>query len=97
MANALVGTRYILDTAESVVAAGTPLRITAIHFIGAANADDVILHDGNAKLIWSAKLGTIANTGNQANISYPSPQTVDGLDLDTIDGGTLIVYLARQG
>ncbi len=97
MANELVNGRYILDTAESVVAAGTILKLASVHFTGAADVDDCILHDGNGKLIWSCKLGTLlTGVGNQASHNFGIDGTsVDGLDLDTIDGGVLIVYLAR--
>jgi hypothetical protein len=88
--------RWVLDTAESVVAAGIPVRITAAHYIGTSDVDDCILHDGNGKLICSFKLGTVATTGYQASLNFgEGGQIVDGLDLDTIDHGTLIVYLGK--
>lgn len=96
MANELVNGRWVLDTAESVVAAGTPVRIQSICFVGTTDADDCILHDGNGKEIWKCKLGTVATSGYQASISFGKQgQTVDGLDLDTIDHGVLYIYLAR--
>lgn len=97
MANALHNGRYVLDTAESVVAAGTALRLASVWFTGAANEDDCILHDGNGKLVWSCKLGTLlTGIGNQVGHNFGKDGTVvDGLDLDTIDAGTLIVYLAK--
>lgn len=89
--------RWVLDTAEEVVAAGISIRINALHFIGTTDVDDCILHDGNGKLIWSAKLGTVATVGYQAGINFGRDgQIVDGLDLDTIDHGTLFVYLGKM-
>ncbi len=97
MANELLNGRYVLDTAESVVAAGTALRLASVWFTGAANEDDCILHDGNGKVVWSCKLGTLlTGIGNQVGHNFGKDGTVvDGLDLDTIDGGILIVYLAK--
>lgn len=97
MANALLNGRYVLDTAESIVSAGTALRLASIWFIGTADVDDCILHDGNGKLIWSCKLGTLlTGIGNQIGHNFGKDGTiVDGLVLDTLDNGTLIVYLAK--
>ena len=96
MANARVSGRYILDTAESVVAAGTSLRINAVKFVGTTDVDDCILHDGNGKEIWKCKLGAVATSGCQDGDNFGKDgQIVDGLDLDTIDNGTLFVYLGK--
>ena len=96
MANTKYNGRWVLDTAEPVVAAGTPVRITAAKFIGTADEDDCILHDGNGKLICSFKLGDVSVNGYDAGINFgEGGQIVDGLDLDTIDHGTLIVYLGK--
>lgn len=98
MANLLHNGRYVLDTAESVVAAGTTLRLASVWFIGTTNEDDCILHDGNGKVIWACKLGTLlTGVGNQCGHNFGiGGQIVDGLDLDTIDHGILIVYLAKK-
>jgi len=96
MANKQYGGRWVLDTAESVVAAGTPVRITAVHFIGTGDEDDCILHDGNGKEIWKAKLGDVSVNGYQAKGEFGADGiVVDGLDLDTIDHGILYVYLGK--
>lgn len=97
MANLEHNGRWVLDTAESVVAAGTKLRLASVFFVGTTDADDCILHDGNGKLIWSCKLGTLlTGIGNQVGHNFGKDGTiVDGLDLDTIDHGTLFVYLAK--
>jgi len=97
VANTQYNTRWVLDTAESVVAAGTAIRIQALHFIGTGDDSSCILHDGNGKEIWKAKLGDVSVNGYQANISFGERgQVVDGLDLDTLTNGILYVYLARQ-
>ena len=96
MANAKHNSRWVLDTAELVVAAGTPIRINALHYIGTADAHDCILHDGNGKLICSFKLGDVSVNGYQSSITFgEGGQIVDGLDLDTIDSGTLFVYMGK--
>lgn len=97
MANTRYNTRYVCETAESIVAAGTPIRIVAVEFVGTTNEDDCILHDGNGKEIWKCKLGAVATSGYQAGRSFGKDGiTVDGLDLDTIDHGTLFIYLGKQ-
>ena len=96
MANALVGVRYILDTALPVVSAGTTIRIGGLCYVGTTDGDDCILHDGNGKEIWKCKLGTVATAGYQQSIMFGDGGiAVDGLDLDTIDHGLLYVYLTR--
>jgi len=96
MANLKHNGRWVLDTAEVVVAAGTPVRINALCYVGTSDGDDCVLHDGNGKEIWKCKLGTVATSGYQVDINFgPDGQMVDGLDLDTIDHGVLYVYLGK--
>lgn len=96
MANAVYKGRYVLDSAASVVAAGTSLRLASVFFVGTTDLDDCILHDGNGKEIWKCKLGDVSVQGCNAGHSFGRDGIlVDGLDLDTIDNGTLYVYLAR--
>ena len=85
MGNLQHNARWVLDTAEEVVAAGTSLRIKSVFYIGAANDDDCILHDGNGKEIWKTKLGTIATAGLSDGHTFGGEGIiVDGLDLDVI-------------
>jgi len=96
MPNTLYNGRYVLDTAESVVAAGTPLRLNAVHFAGTTDEDDCILHDGNGKEIWKTKLGDVSVNGYTDGSNFGKDGIiVDGLDLDTIDNGVLFVYLGK--
>lgn len=96
MANLLHSGRYVLDTAAVVVGAGEKLRLASVHFTGTTDLDDCILHDGGGKVIWSCKLGDVSVSGFQAGHNFGKDGlSVDGLDLDTIDNGILIVYLAR--
>lgn len=96
MANLRHNGRWVLDTAESVVAAGTAVRLASVCFVGTTDADDCILHDGNGKEIWKCKLGTVTTVGYQVSHNFgEGGQIVDGLDLDTIDHGTVYVYLAK--
>ncbi len=97
MANTLHNGRYVLDTAESVVAAGTTLRLASVHFKGTGDESECILHDGNGKVVWATKLGDVSLNGYTDGHNFGKDgQIVDGLDLDTIDNGTLIVYLAKS-
>ena len=96
MGNTKYNARWVLDTAESVVAVGTIVKIRALHFIGTGDESDCILHDGNGKEIWKAKLGDVSVNGYQASISFGDEgNAVNGLDLDTIDNGILYVYLGK--
>lgn len=97
MANALVGTRYILDTFESVVAAGTPIRIQALSFVGGGDVHVCVLHDGNGKEIWKCAVGDVSVYGTENNIVFGKEGImVDGLDLDSIGSGSILyVYLAK--
>jgi hypothetical protein len=96
MANTQYGARWVLDTAESVVATGTFVRIMALWFVGTSDVDDCILHDGAGKEIWKCKLGDVSVSGNQSGISFGTAGlVVDGMDLDIIDNGVLYVYLGK--
>lgn len=96
MANALINGRYVLDTAESVLAAGTKVRINSVLFVGTTDEHDCILHDGNGKEIFKCKLGDVSVNGYQFGQSFGKDGlVVDGLDLDTIDSGVLYVYLGK--
>lgn len=96
MANTKYNGRWVLDTAEAVVAAGTPVRINAVLYVGTADEDDCILHDGNGKEICKFKLGDVSVNGYQQSMNFGKDgQVVDGLDLDTIDSGVLYVYLGK--
>ena len=97
MANLRHNTRWVLDTAESVVAAGTTLVITALHYVGTTDEHDCILHDGKGKEIWKTKLGDVSVHGYTDGANFGGDgQVVDGLDLDTIDSGILYVYLGKR-
>jgi len=97
MANLLHSGRYVLDTAEEVVAAGTFLRLASVFFIGTTDEDDCILHDGNGKEIWKTKLGDVSVNGYTDGHNFGKDGIiVDGLDLATIDHGILYVYLAKR-
>lgn len=96
MANTQYGARWVLDTAESVVAAGTAIRIKSVEFVGTTDLDDCILHDGNGKEIWKGKLGDVSVNGCNVGKTFGGEGIiVDGMDLDTIDNGTLFVYLGK--
>lgn len=97
MGNLRYGARWVLDTAESVVAAGTFINITAVEFVGTGDESECILHDGNGKKIWSGKLGDVTVSGYNVGRDFGKDGiVVDGLDLDTIGNGVLYVYLGRR-
>lgn len=96
MANLQHNGRWVLDTAESVVAAGTSVRIMSVWFEGGGDAGECILHDGGGKVIWQATLGDVSVSGDNAgHVFGGNGQIVDGLDLDTLTAGVCIVYLGK--
>lgn len=97
MANERLNGRWVLDTPESVVAAGTAVRIQSISFVGSDDVYLATLHDGNAKEIWKCAVGDISVCGNEKNICFGKDGIiVDGLDLDSISSGSkMYVYLAK--
>jgi len=96
MANTRTGPRWVLDTAEAVIASGTFLNIKALRFVGTEDEADCILHDAAGIEIWKSKLGDVSVSGYQDSISFGDEGiVVNGLDLDTLDNGKLYVYLGK--
>lgn len=97
MGNTQYNTRWVLDSIGEVVAAGTLIRIQAIHFVGDSDVDEFGLTDANDKLIWGGAIGDITVSGNHCSIYFGERgQVVYGLKVSVLDGGIMIVYLARQ-
>lgn len=97
MANEQIGARWVLDTFESVVSAGTFLRLKSVFWAGNTDSDVVVLHDANGKEIWKAGLTTVATAGKNVSHTFGGEGIiVDGLDLDSIASSTILyVYLGK--
>ena len=90
---------WVLDTAESVLAAGIRIRVKKMAWHPNATDNDLIVHDGNGNIKWVVR----ATAGAPNNESYgierfdggPEGELFDGFDIDTMDAGTLYVYPDR--
>ena len=93
MGNSVVGPILNLDSA-GVVDKAKPYQIQAIVYKPAANSNDVILFDGNGETIidWDASADITITP--QIALTFPVSLRVRGLDVNTIDGGNLFIYLA---
>ena len=62
----------------SVVAKGTSLKVSGIHFVGAATSDIVTVYDGDGKLFIKGYGGTGLSNHN---MSFAHPVRVEGLQI----------------
>ena len=90
MANDITSNPWVLDTAGVVTTA--PFRCKEIVWTPTTDGDDLLLADNGGKTIWSLK--AVAADANQG-IEYPKriDGALNGLDITTIDNGTVYVYL----
>lgn len=90
MANNINGDVWILDTAGVVTT--KPVKVNRIIFEPGANSDDVILKDNKGTVIlnWTAAADITAQQQFGADFDG---RWYQGLNLETIDGGTLRVYV----
>ena len=83
---------FVLDTAGVITTKA--LNIQAIHWLGTTDSHDLDISDKNGNSIWLQKLGTILTSGLDRKIEFCRPIQVNGLEVTTIDAGTVYVYLA---
>lgn len=87
MANDITGPVWVIDTAATIVAKGTMLRIKGIAWVnGGAQNDSVVVTDGNGKLIWKS----VATGANYTDRDAPSI-TVNGLIFTTLSSGQVFI------
>lgn len=91
MANDITGRVWSLDTA-GVITTG-PVKIDRIIFEPGANSDNVVLEDNQGKEIISWTAAADITTQEQFG-SDMDGRWFQGLNLTTIDGGTLKVHVA---
>jgi len=100
MSNSTVANPWILDEADTVVAAGTPIRIAKMVFYAATAGDDLAVTDGNGNAFWNVKAAAAAaDYEDYAGVPFEFPGEyleMDGFAISNIDGGYLWVWLAKQ-
>ena len=83
------GERVVTMTAAADAITGTKI-VESMRWIGVTAGDDLVVDDSAGNIIWVAK----AETNNFTDAITFGPQQFDGVVVDTIDSGTLYVYLA---
>ena len=90
MANIYGHSQWILDTAGVVTT--DKVRINKMEWRPNAAADDLLIYDNNAETIWVTK-ALAGGTAGKEDFSPSKPFDALGFDVETIDGGTLYVWL----
>ena len=90
MANIYGHSQWILDTAGVVTT--DKVRISRMEWRPNAAADDLLIYDNNAVTVWVTK-ALAGGTAGAEKISFGEGQDILGFDVETIDGGTLYVWL----
>lgn len=89
MANVYASLRWIIDTAG--VISTDKLRISCMEWVPAATGDDLAIVDNAGEAIWTV---TDALTGGRAGVELMDTEiNTEGLNVSTIGGGTLYIYL----
>lgn len=94
MANNTTGNVWELDTAG--VISTNPVVVKNFVYKPGANNDDLLVLDNLGRTILDVKAPADITTVPQLSVAPGGPggqKTFQGLDLNTIDGGTLYVYL----
>ncbi len=100
MSNSVDGNPWILDTAATILAAGTVVVVDQMLWYPAAADDDLIVHDGAANVKW--KVRAMSGAPNDESFGaerFKGPEEFDGFILNTIEGdsgGTLYVYMRKE-
>ena len=95
MSNVTTGNPWILDTAGVITT--KLLWVQKFVFVPNASDDDLIVKDNAGEVVWQIR--AVAGSPNNESVGMEefrpseSPMCVSGLNLDTIDGGSLRVYL----
>ncbi len=89
---------WSLDTAETLLAAGTRIRVKKMIWYPNATDNDLVVHDGNANIKWEVR--ATAGAPNKESFGVETfevegGELFDGFILATIDAGLLYVYPDR--
>lgn len=90
MANIYGHSQWILDTA-GVITTDT-VRISKMEWAPNSADDDLLIYDNNAEAVWVTK-AIAGGTAGRESWTPSVPFNALGFDLETIDGGTLYVWL----
>lgn len=101
MANVYTGNPWILDTAATIVAKGSTVKIVKMAFFAYAAGDDLSVTDSAGNPIWKVRAaapGTNYEDYAACTFEPPVPLTFNGFIVATLDNGSngseLWVWLA---
>lgn len=92
MANDWSGNPAVIDTTEDKT---IQLLIHYLEYHAASNGDDLVVKDSHGNILWQIK-ALVAAPDNESEAIERSPKFdrwVQGINVETIDGGTLYIYL----
>lgn len=82
-------TQVVTMTEAADTLAGNSI-VEGMRWIADTAGDDLVVDDGSGNVIWTAK----AETNDFTDVIMFGPQMFSDITVDTIDSGTLYVYLA---
>lgn len=89
MAVGQAGERVVTMTAAADEIEGTKI-VEQLRWTGVTAADDLKVVDSADNIVWE----TVAESNNYTDVIVFGPSMFEGLKIETIDSGTLYVYLA---
>lgn len=90
MANSLIHSPYIIDTAAADMVSIVTLTIQAIRWVGATTAGHTaVIQDADGRVLWSGIAGT-TNWDEESRIPHRWP---GGFKVPTLASGILYIYL----
>ena len=85
--------RYVATATGQITA--EMVKVRGISYLGTTDADDLVITDGkDVNKIWETKLGDVSVAGCRDGIDFGGGIWFDGLYVNTIDSGTVIIYFA---
>jgi hypothetical protein len=92
MANSTVANPWILDTAGVITTSN--IWMEKMVYVPNAADNDLIVKDNGGNIVWSIRaIASAANNESTGMEHFDGPLLLNGFNLDTIDGGTLRVYM----